>query len=1040
MVSSPPFPVGGGPLTADSAFSIGGVRFDLSQILSPLFIGGVRSGSLLTQRYALTNITKQTIDFDIVRFMDGDLHFVGSFSDDGGGRRVIDGTEILFETDEVANAANIATFVGITADGGTHPTVNRYEIDAYTQQNGLNGLATRIVNGGILDDLVAGDVNGDQFIDNRYDVTLALRNEYGILAETGDNYVTRTIWGSISPDSLELPAIIVGEVWDDQNSNGVREATEPAQTNWTVYTDDNNNGQLDAGENSVQTDTNGQYIFADLVPGNYNIALVRQTGWEQTVPVNDQPHRVTVMAGDFVDEIDFGTRIRKASIAGVKWYDVNGNGTRDAGDLGEPGFQIYLDSNGNGQLDSGERAIVTDRFGKYEFKELDAGTYTVREVAKANWVQTTPAGAHTVTVAFGDEVTGRDFGNQFQGGLVQGVKWGDYNGNGAQESSEIVMGGWTIFADADGNGQLDPGEMSQITADDGSYSMRLVAGSYTILEVQQSNWRQTSPAAGHNVTVAVGQTIPGRNFGNDPDPGEIHGTKWWDQNENGRRDGNDPGFDGFVIYIDENGDGVRNAGEQFDTSAADGSYTLRFLDPGTYTVREETRTGWAQTYPGGGGGHSVTITAGRIVTGVDFGNRALPGSISGVKYHDLNTNGVRDFGEPGQPGFVIYLDENGDDVIGLGEPQVRTDSSGNYLLEPVPPGVHSVREVFQPGWLPVAPPDSEQTATVSAGQNVENINFGSMPSIDYGDAPAPYLTRAADGGPSHGIIPGFHLGTGIDGETDGTPEPAAMGDDNTGADEDGVRFVSSLVRGRSVTMEVDASRGSAYLQVWVDFNGDGDFADSDEQIVQDEMLAPGTTSFSVAIPASASVGQTILRARYGFEQGLGPNGVSFAGEVEDHAISIVAPIPILMLGDLDGDGKVGVPDLLRIRASFAGSSGSSSLRTVVAQWIEEFGMSQVPGASPSAAPAPASAVDLALVDDVLDEDASRDDGGTLSSRTVRRARHRAAAAIRPRSVETPRFSEESTSLDRQLDARRARRSRSIRFRAAADELLFGDTQ
>lgn len=78
---------------------------------------------------------------------------------------------------------------------------------------------------------------------------------------------------------------------------------------------------------------------------------------------------------------------------------------------------------------------------------------------------------------------------------ITGQVFNDLNANGLKEASESGQSGWTIYLDADGNGQLDTGETSTITAADGSYTFSdLAAGTYTVAEVQKLDWRQTSPA------------------------------------------------------------------------------------------------------------------------------------------------------------------------------------------------------------------------------------------------------------------------------------------------------------------------------------------------------------------------------------------------------------------------------------------------------------------------------------------------------------------------------------------------------------------
>ena len=77
-------------------------------------------------------------------------------------------------------------------------------------------------------------------------------------------------------------------------------------------------------------------------------------------------------------------------IQGSKWNDLNGDGVRDAGEVGLAGWTIYLDNNQNGQLDAGEISTITDANGNYSFTNLNPGTYTVAEVLKPGWKQTFP--------------------------------------------------------------------------------------------------------------------------------------------------------------------------------------------------------------------------------------------------------------------------------------------------------------------------------------------------------------------------------------------------------------------------------------------------------------------------------------------------------------------------------------------------------------------------------------------------------------------------------------------------------------------------
>ena len=191
--------VTGTTTSGSSTFALGGLSFVLTQTLTPIFTGITQTGSLLTQSYAITNTSAGSLDFELVRYLDGDLRFDGGLVD-GGGRLFAGSTEILFETDSATGAATPTTFVGITAEGGSHTAASgRYEIDSYA------GLGGRIVTGTALDGIITGDGgDADQFIDagGGYDVTLALNNAYSLPAGASTTYVTNTVFGAGEPERV----------------------------------------------------------------------------------------------------------------------------------------------------------------------------------------------------------------------------------------------------------------------------------------------------------------------------------------------------------------------------------------------------------------------------------------------------------------------------------------------------------------------------------------------------------------------------------------------------------------------------------------------------------------------------------------------------------------------------------------------------------------------------------------------------------------------------------------------------------------------
>ncbi len=160
--------------------------------------------------------------------------------------------------------------------------------------------------------------------------------------------------------------------------------------------------------------------------------------------------------------------------------------------------------------------------------------------------------------------------------------------------------------------------------------------------------------------------------------------------------------------------------------------------------------------------------------------------------------------------------------------------------------------------------------------------------LDFGDAPdnTPigyhYPTLLSSNGARHIIDPGIHLGALIDAEPDGQPNATATGDDTAGlADEDGVQFVGTMFVGQLAHVKVTASV-PGFLNAWMDFSKDGDWADAGEQIFTNQPLVAGINNLSFMIPMTAQYGFTRARFRYNTVGGLNYFGLALDGEVEDY--------------------------------------------------------------------------------------------------------------------------------------------------------------
>ncbi|MBK7171627.1 MAG: hypothetical protein IPH84_00010 [Bacteroidales bacterium] len=169
-----------------------------------------------------------------------------------------------------------------------------------------------------------------------------------------------------------------------------------------------------------------------------------------------------------------------------------------------------------------------------------------------------------------------------------------------------------------------------------------------------------------------------------------------------------------------------------------------------------------------------------------------------------------------------------------------------------------------------------------------NIQTG----MDFGDAmEPPYPTLLASNGPRHQLIQGIQFGPLIDMETDGQPDPMALGDDIIYLpDEDGV-FISSLIPGQTATVTLLPSAVNLFMQGWIDFDGNGSFTDYGEQIITNMVSTAGPNVVSFTVPPYALIGPTASRFRISSIPGLTDIGPAPDGEVEDYMVTIESGQP-----------------------------------------------------------------------------------------------------------------------------------------------------
>ncbi len=151
-------------------------------------------------------------------------------------------------------------------------------------------------------------------------------------------------------------------------------------------------------------------------------------------------------------------------------------------------------------------------------------------------------------------------------------------------------------------------------------------------------------------------------------------------------------------------------------------------------------------------------------------------------------------------------------------------------------------------------------------------------ALDYGDAPTSYGTLLADDGPRHIVDGVTFLGTEVSIEGDGQPSANANADSN----DDGVLYVDPFVPGGLGDFSFNLSV-PGYLSIWMDFNADGDFSDTDEYVLQAQAYPAGVFNLDYSPPKWLE-NNVLLRARFSTEPVNSPTGLAINGEVEDQII------------------------------------------------------------------------------------------------------------------------------------------------------------
>lgn len=152
--------------------------------------------------------------------------------------------------------------------------------------------------------------------------------------------------------------------------------------------------------------------------------------------------------------------------------------------------------------------------------------YTLTASTAISRIQFTDGGTPNSFGAFLDAVSVKEVCGGGAGGgggapatfSISGKVWNDEDANAVFDPAELGLSGWKVYIDTDDDGNLDAGETVVATNNAGEYILSgLAAGSYTVREVVEAGWDQTSPTTAqqhkHVVTIAT-VNVADIHFGN----------------------------------------------------------------------------------------------------------------------------------------------------------------------------------------------------------------------------------------------------------------------------------------------------------------------------------------------------------------------------------------------------------------------------------------------------------------------------------------------------------------------------------------------
>ena len=605
-----------------------------------------------------------------------------------------------------------------------------------------------------------GDYSFDELLPGRYTIVFEADNafyaspealdsdidedEFSIDIELGFNENRNVNAGFYRLSSLS------GTSWLDSNMDGVFDSgdTELEDIELLLYDCDDNY------ISRTSSDSNGAYLFENLVPGEYYLCAETNRS-DIYIPKSIECSACMVLnENEAINGNDFIFNTESGAIELVFFKDFNADGEKNTGEEAYENLEVRLMDCNNSEISAGR----SDNNGELFFDPLVSGEYMIEFDLPDNFFLTPGQDFELDAQTYLSEcleINARTVieialvGKSSIGDLV----WHDKNNNGMQDSAEMGLEAVEIKL-YDEQGEL----LDMISSDqNGNYRFdALLAGRYylevheleSLFEVTQANSGNDAENSDFYYEGNLLKTdiieLPWFTENTDLDLGlisaatssnlTISGTVWRDSN--GDLDQvSEQSLEDILVSL-FHCDGSPAATELTDNS---GRYSFTGLEEDRYYLSFELPLDFNMALTGDGFGLAVDADGNSACFDIATENLEIEAalipvaSVGDLVWLDANVNGQQDSGETGVRDIELLLLDSNENIID----QALSSEDGSYLFAGLTPGEYRIEllnadELYSPTLQALGPGSTDSELRLAGGRYISEF-FTVFDGLDLND-------------------------------------------------------------------------------------------------------------------------------------------------------------------------------------------------------------------------------------------------------------------------------------------------------------------